>query len=129
MTIALTLGVLKGADSALLPPPHLLTTMTYASRETTPSDAVPSDIKYLSHSPSRESRLGDIGYVDERGNWRKILNIFDQESCRQLGIKTLRLERSLSQYITQTKYSRSATPIVKLYNGGKCRFLDRKELA
>jgi hypothetical protein len=30
------------------------------------------------------SRLGDVGYVDMSGNWRRVLNILDDVSCRRL---------------------------------------------
>jgi hypothetical protein len=86
-------------------------------------------IKNLTHNPSSNSRLGDIGYVDETGSWRRIVNILDQTSCDPLRIKCLLLARGIPQYITQTKYIPFDEPVIELYNGGGCQIVTGDELA
>lgn len=86
-------------------------------------------IKNLTHNPSPGSRLGDVGYVDEAGNWRRVLNILDKSSCEPLGISCLRLARGLPQYITQRKYVPFDQPVIQLYSGGGFQVLTGEDLA
>jgi hypothetical protein len=86
-------------------------------------------IKNLTHNPSPGSRLGDIGYVDEAGNWRRVVNILDEASCEPLGINCLRLARGLPQYITQRKHVPFDEPVIQLYSTGGCQILTGEDLA
>ena len=79
-------------------------------------NAVPH-VNFLSHNPSQSSTLGDVGFIDDKGTWRKVVNILDSESCKELGIKSLQLARGQPQYITQAKRTPFDEPIVDLYNG------------
>jgi hypothetical protein len=64
------------------------------------------------------SRLGDIGYIDNSGSWRTVLNVLDGDQCRAHGIEALRLSHKLSEYITQVKFRNSPEhPIVKVSGG------------
>jgi len=77
-------------------------------------------MKFISCFPSVNSRLGDIGFTDERsGGWQRILNITDEESCRSAGVQPLKLSRARQHYITQTKYGHSQDPFVKIPEGWK----------
>lgn len=41
--------------------------------------------------PTINSILGDIGYIDKDGKWRKIVNIFNKKDCNFLSIKSLKI--------------------------------------
>lgn len=81
-------------------------------------------------NPSPNSRLGDIGYVDHTGTWRRVVNALDATSCDQLGIKPLRLQGLASEYITD-RLVHQREPIVNLYgaDAGVEMFTDGEELA
>lgn len=85
-------------------------------------------IKHIAHEPSLTSRLGDIGYIDKQGMWQKIVNILDQNSCHQLGIKAIQLATDLFQYIKQGRHSSSEEPCVNLNAGGSYQLVTPNEL-
>ena len=85
-------------------------------------------IKYIAREPSPSSRLGDIGYLDKKGMWHGVVNIFDQGSCRLLGIKALRLATDWLQYITQGQHNASEQPWIDLYPGGSYQLVSPNEL-
>jgi hypothetical protein len=103
--------------------------MIFRSKERLSHDSDNSEISYLSHDPTSASRIGDIGYVDRCGHWRQILNVFDRESCRRLGINSIRLSSRVLEYTTRTKYEPFDKPIVRLYDGGHWRYLETNELS
>jgi hypothetical protein len=71
-------------------------------------------VPYPAQNPSPNSRLGDIGYLDHTGTWRRVVNLLDSTSCDQLGNKPLRSMQGLaSEYITER---RQREPIVNLYS-------------
>ena len=97
-------------------------------RNTSNQDSIKPAIKNITHEPSLTSRLGDIGYVDKQAMWQKIVNIFDQNSCHQLGIKAIRLATDLFQYIKQGRHSSSEEPCVILNAGGSYQLVTPNEL-
>jgi hypothetical protein len=78
------------------------------------SDEIPN----LGHNPSPNSRIGDIGYVDQAGSWRRVLNCLDSKSCGQLGLKALRLAQPTARYITSARQIYMTEPVVKLDGAG-----------
>lgn len=92
-------------------------------------ESVEPAIRHIAREPSLISRLGDIGYVDKKGMWHKIVNILDQNSCHQLGIKSLRLAADRLQYVTQSRHTSSEEPCVNLYDGGSYQLVTANELA
>jgi hypothetical protein len=82
------------------------------------------DIKGVTHDPSTDSRLGDIGYVAHDGRWRRIVNILDGISCRYLGIMPIKRTHDLEEYITQRKHTQSHGPYVKMRENGAYAILD-----
>src|SRR5438045_6530904 len=51
----------------------------------------PARIKFAANWPTATSRLGDIGYIDNSGIWRTVLNVLDSDQCRADGVEPLRL--------------------------------------
>jgi hypothetical protein len=91
-------------------------------------EPVEATIKYIAREPSSCSRLGEIGYLDKKGMWHGVVNIFDQGSCRLLGIKALRLANDWLQYITHGQYNISQKPWIDLYPGGSYQLVSPNEL-
>ena len=89
----------------------------------------PSAIKYVPNWPTVTSRLGDIGYIDNSGGWRSVLDVFDAGQCRAHGIEPLRLSHEKSEYITQFKFNHSMHyPVVRVSSGWECSSLNSAEL-
>jgi serine/threonine protein kinase len=82
------------------------------------------------------SRLGDMGYVDEKGAWRRMVNIVDPSSCERLGIiQNLPISESL--HIVQTSPQSGHATLSVLEKSSYARFrahtgewygFDRKDL-
>ena len=94
-----------------------------------PSSNTGARTKFLSHNPSHHSTLGDVGYVDDKGSWRKLVNVLDTESCEAIGIKSLRLARGLPQYITQARHAPFEEPIIHIDNEASHKLLTPIEAA
>src|SRR4051794_28333977 len=77
-----------------------------------------SEIPNLGHNPSPNSRLGDLGYVDEAGSWRCVVNFLDSKSCHQLGVKALGLAQPKARYLTHSRELYMAEPVVQLTGSG-----------
>src|SRR5208282_4696844 len=89
----------------------------------------PAAIKFVPNWPTITSRLGDIGYIDNAGTWRSVLNILDEGQCRPHGIEPLRLSHQKSEYVTQFKFNDSRDcPVVSVSSGWECSFLSEAEL-
>ena len=73
---------------------------------------VPSTLHYV--STDANTRLGDFGYIERRGRWIRICNIFDLISCQAINARPIRLSRALSQYITQKQEKLLEDPVVIL---------------
>lgn len=63
------------------------------------------------------SRLGDLGFQDEKGAWHTVLNVLDKASCSDLGVQPLKLSHALQHYITQAKYGEPQEPYLKIPDG------------
>jgi hypothetical protein len=75
------------------------------------------------------SRLGDIGYLDSSGIWRKPLNAFDEVECRAHGIVPLLSADQAFHYFSEEILDVSnGCPIVKTSRGWEFNFLDPVEL-
>jgi hypothetical protein len=74
------------------------------------------------------SRLGDVGYLDDSGRWRTVLNMFDVLTCNKIGIVAIKRTHDLSKYITQRKHEPFGVPVVKLFQGGDFDILTPEEL-
>lgn len=85
------------------------------------------DIPNLGHNPSPNSRIGDLGYVDQAGSWRRVLNCLDPKSCDQLGLKALRLAQPTAQYIMPTRQIYMTEPVVQLSGPGSFQQLNTGE--
>jgi hypothetical protein len=97
------------------------------SRPRTSDDPEPP-INCLSLDPSTTSRLGDIGFFDKNGSWRRIFNILDQESADPFGIATLTLPKPASEYVEQTEGSAVDEPLIQLDSGGSYKLLTAEEV-
>ena len=84
-----------------------------------PCNRAQREINCLSTDPSPKSRLGDIGYVDSKGSWRCVLNVFNPLACAAAGIKELILASEMSKFVSQTKYIPFEQPIVRIRGGGR----------
>lgn len=95
------------------------------------SKASNSEVPNLGRNPSPISRLCDIGYVDRTGSWRRVVNILDTSSCKQLGLKALRLERPFKEYVAPDRHLYLTEPVVQLsgLGGGFQVFTTGKALA
>ena len=89
----------------------------------------PSRIKFAPNWPSVTSRLGDIGYIDNSGIWRTVLNVLDSDQCRAHGVEPLRLSHEKSEYITRVKFRNSPDhPFVRVSGGWKFSLITDSEL-
>ena len=96
--------------------------------ESTHSD--PRKIKCISYSPSRDTRLGDVGYVDGSGNWQRVVNIVDGTSCQNLGMKPIPLTKKVGDYITKDKpLSCQQKPYVKIFGAGSWHTIEQIQMA
>ncbi len=86
-----------------------------------------SEIPNLGHNPSPNSRLGDVGYVDQAGSWRCVVNCLDSKSCDQLGVKALRLAQPKARYITPSRKLYMTEPVVQLTGSGSFQQLNTGE--
>jgi len=78
----------------------------------------PARIKFAPNWPSVTSRLGDIGYIDNSGSWRTVLNVLNSDQCHAHGIEPLLLSHDRSEYITQVSFKNSPEhPFVRVSNG------------
>lgn len=80
-------------------------------------------LKWVSIDPSTASRLGDLGYVDTKGCWRVVLNIFDSSLAEKLGIKAFAKPTSLDKYILQHNVTPFDDPIIELRPRGGYRLV------
>jgi hypothetical protein len=87
------------------------------------------DINCLTHNPLQTSRLGDLGYVDEGGRWRTVVNIVDEPICQKFGMQAIQISHSLENYITEKKYEPFDVPFVRLLQGGNYQILTPDQLA
>ena len=85
------------------------------------------DIQSVTHDPSTDSRLGDIGYVGIGGRWRRIVNMLDGISCQYLGLKAIKRTHELNNYIRKRKHRPSDTPIVTLRENGNYEILSPEQ--
>jgi hypothetical protein len=89
----------------------------------------PAAIKFVPNWPTVTSRLGDVGYLDNSGIWRSVLNILDEDRCHAHSIDPLQLSRPKSEYITKIKFNNSSQdPIIRVSSGWGCSFLSAAEL-
>ena len=89
----------------------------------------PSRIKFAPNWPTVASRLGDIGYIDNSGSWRAVLNLLDSDQCRAYGIEALRLSHDKSEYITQVEFRNSPEhPFVRVSGGWNFSLITDAEL-
>lgn len=47
------------------------------------------DIHWVSTNPTSVSRLGDVGYICIKGNWRRVFNITDSVVCERMGVRPI----------------------------------------
>ena len=97
----------------------------------TESDTSGPGVPNLGRNPSPIPRLGDIGYLDQTGSWRRLVNILDASSCKQVGLKSLRLERPLKEYVALERQVYMTEPVVQLSGSGSAfhLFTTGKEMA
>lgn len=88
-----------------------------------------TDINSLTRNPLQISRLGDLGYVDDSGRWRTVVNIVDESTCQKLGMQAIQRTDKLEKYITQRKYEPFDKPFVQLLQGGEYQILTPDQLA
>ena len=101
------------------PTPQLQSKMTYNAM----------DINCLTHNPLQTSRLGDLGYVDESGRWRTVVNIVDDPICQKFGMQAIQITHNLENYITERKHEPFDVPFVRLFQGGNYQILTPDQLA
>jgi hypothetical protein len=88
----------------------------------------PSSIKFVSDWPVIGSRLGDIGFLDHSGTWRKVLNILDEGECRANGIQHLRTNETAQLFSREPLDISTEHSLVKVSHGWVYNFLDTAEL-
>ena len=88
------------------------------------------DIKCLSYNPNPQtSWLGDVGYLDDSGVWRRILNVVDESTCHKYGVKAVQRTHKLEQYIIERKQGNISEPVVRIFGGGGYQVLAPDQLA
>lgn len=86
------------------------------------------EINSFSHNPSQTERLGDIGFVDNSGRWRRVLNIADTFTCEKLGIQAIQRTHELKEYVMQRPRNRCNELYVKVSPGGSYQILTPTQL-
>ena len=82
--------------------------------------------RWLATAPSSGSRLGHIGFIDSKGSWQRVVDIFDEKSCREAGIPPFRMGIDMSKVIIQPSSETPAqaeSPFVDLDPEGKYQFI------
>lgn len=104
--------------------------MVHMPHPSQPIGSWPSEIKFVWNWPVIGSRLGDIGYIDQAGVWRKIINVFDSSECLAHEIKPLLFSQDThDSYISKDVFRTSNDrPLVKVSRGWEVNFLDSAEL-
>jgi hypothetical protein len=62
---------------------------------------VTSRLPCLSVSPSTNSRLGEIGFIDTKESWQRVVNICDEKECKELGIEPIALRKPSKDLIVR----------------------------
>jgi hypothetical protein len=83
----------------------------------------------VSHQPTQSSRLGDVGYVDEGGTWRRVVNIVEPITCERLGMKAASLSHDRTNYVTERKHAHLDKPLINLLEGGSYDVVTPGQLA
>jgi hypothetical protein len=86
------------------------------------------NIRCVTQDPSRDSTIGDLGYVCEGGKWRAIVNMLNEASCRRLGITAINRTHDLKEYIVKRKSAQFQTPFVTMREDGDYKILTADEL-
>jgi len=60
-----------------------------------------SQLPCLSGSPSTNSRLGEIGYIDTKESWQRVVNICDEKECKEVGIEPIALRKPFKDLIVR----------------------------
>jgi len=70
---------------------HNIKTMPATTSLPRPAVSAPArhDIHWVSTNPSSVSRLGDVGYICIKGNWRRVCNITDSVGCGRIGVRPI----------------------------------------
>jgi hypothetical protein len=88
----------------------------------------PSSIKFVSDWPVIGSRLGDIGFIDHSGTWRKVFNVLDEVECRANGIQHLQTNETAPLFSRVPLDISTEQPLVKVSHGWVFNFLNTAEL-
>src|SRR5579859_4960835 len=88
----------------------------------------PSSIKFVSDWPVIGSRLGDIGFLDHSGTWRKVLNILDEVECSAHGIQHLQTNETVQLFSQEPLDISTEHPLVRVSSGWVFNFLNTAEL-
>lgn len=101
--------------------------MRRSERRTTQS--LGPSLRWLSVDPITNSRLGDIGFIDAKGTWKRVLNIFDQGGCERAGMNPLRLAKDVSMCVVRREASNTIfkEPVIQLSPGGKYQLINLKD--
>lgn len=100
-------------------------TSTYASYKSTDNPT----LHIVSTDPGTESRLGEWGYIDQAGRWRKICNIFDLQSCLAINARPIQLSRPIAEYKTEKQDKPFGDPFVILSTESYWQTMDPEILA
>ena len=98
--------------------------MSYSSTWTPFESGISCDVQHISHDPSQTSRLGDLGYVDEKGRWRQVVNIADSHTCQKYRMKALQRTHNLEAYITEKPHIPYNEPFVRVSPGNDFQILE-----
>ena len=90
---------------------------------------LPTGMECVSHQPTQSSRLGDVGYVDKGGTWRRVVNIVEPITCEKLGMEAVSLSHVRTKYVTERKHAYLDKPLINLREGGSCDVLTPEQLA
>jgi hypothetical protein len=117
------------SDTSTSSPPKKNQNMSCSSTWTSLESGLSCDVQHISHDPSQTPRLGDLGYVDEKGRWRQVVNIADSRTCQKYRMKALQMTHDLEAYITEKPYIPHNEPFVRVSPGNDFQMLEPEKLA
>jgi hypothetical protein len=95
---------------------------------TVSASILPTRMECVTQQPTQSTRLGDVGYVDKGGTWRRVVNIIEPITCEKVGMKAASLSHDRTKYVTERKHAHIDEPLIKFLERGKYEVLTPEQL-